>query len=109
MGATLRGGNVSDAGCYRLARRDFHPNSGHQTYFFLAFIVFASWAVALFSQSQLIEKIQIPLLWCVGLDSSIVVLGTNFFAVCCLYLYRRDIGLNPVLAAVGVIVAACLP
>jgi peptidoglycan/LPS O-acetylase OafA/YrhL len=75
----------------------------------LAFIGFAAWAVALFFQAQTADKIEVPLLWRAGLNASLAVLGLNFFAGCCLHLYRKQIVLNSALAAAGVILAAWLP
>ena len=75
----------------------------------LAFVIFMGWAISLLLQGRVPGEVQAPFVWRAGLDARLAPLGLNFFAGCCLHLYRKQIRLNSALAAAGVIIAALLP
>ena len=75
----------------------------------LAFLSFLSLSTLYFLEKRVESGFTVPFLWRIGLNGGVSQFGVNFFAGCCLWLFRERLRLSSILSILVLIVAAVLP
>lgn len=75
----------------------------------LALVFFIILSTAFTLEKQLNNAWSVPFFWRLGLDGVVSQFGVNFFAGCCLQLFRDRLKLSRILAGMGLILAALMP